>query len=69
MRICMVAFTDLNYDFRIYREATSLKSAGHEVSIVAGTWNQQLDSAWEEFEVHACPVDRSQSLRVSYVVW
>ncbi len=69
MRICMVAFTDLNFDFRIYREAASLKKAGHRVSIVAGTWNQQLDSAWDDFDVHTWPVDRGRSLRVSYLLW
>ena len=69
MHICMVAFTDLNFDFRIYREAASLKKAGHHVSIVAGTWNQQLDGAWDDFDVHAWPVDRDRSLRVSYFLW
>ena len=69
MHLCMVAFTDLNFDFRIFREATSLAHAGHHVSIVAGTWNAQLDSAWEDFDVHQVPVDRTQSLRVSYPLW
>ena len=65
----MVAFTDLNFDFRIYREAASLKEAGHHVSIVAGTWNSQLDEVWDDFDVHVLPVDRARSLRLSYPSW
>ena len=35
MHVCMVAFSDLHFDYRIYREATSLHNAGHQVTIVA----------------------------------
>ena len=39
MRICMVAFSDLHFDYRIYREAPSLHNAGHQVTIVAVAFN------------------------------
>ena len=69
MHVCMVAFTDLNFDFRIHREASALKEAGHRISIVAGTWGSAPAAAWHEFDVRIVPVDRNRSLRVSYPLW
>lgn len=66
MRICMVAFTDLHYDYRIYREATSLRRAGHQVAIVASSFNSTPLEGWDDFEIHLIPVDRSRSLRRLY---
>lgn len=66
MRICMVAFTDLNFDYRIYREATSLRRAGYQVVIVASSFNSAPLKGWDNFEVHPIPLDRSLSLRRLY---
>lgn len=66
MRICMVAFTDLNFDYRIYREATSLLRAGYQVVIVASSFNSAPLKGWDNFEVHPIPLDRSRSLRRLY---
>ena len=65
----MVAFTDLNFDFRIYREAATLAAAGYRVSIVAGTWSPVLEDTWRDFDVRVVAVDRARSLRVSYPFW
>lgn len=66
MHIGMVAFTDLHFDYRIFREATSLHQAGHRISIVASDFRTLPLRGWEDFEVHLIPVDRSRSLRRSY---
>ena len=66
MRICMVAFTDLNFDYRIYREATSLRRAGHQVIIVASSFKPTPLKGWDDFEIHSIPLDRSRSLRRLY---
>ena len=66
MRICMVAFTDLNFDYRIYREATSLRRAGHQVAIVASSFNSAPLKGWNGFEIYPIPLDRSRSLRRLY---
>lgn len=66
MRICMVAFTDLHFDYRIYREATSLRRAGHQVAIVASSFNPAPLEGWDDFEIQLIPVDRSRSLRRLY---
>lgn len=66
MRICMVAFTDLNFDYRIYREATSLRQDGHEVVIVASSFNTVPLKGWDNFEIYPIPLDRSRSLRRLY---
>ena len=66
MRICMVAFTDLNFDYRIYREATSLRRAGHQVVIVASSFNPAPLKGWDDFEIYPILLDRSHSLRRLY---
>ena len=67
MRVCMVAFTDLRFDARIYREATALQDAGHRVSIVASSFSgTAVSTPWQRFEIHLIPVDRTRSLRVLY---
>ena len=66
MRICMVAFTDLHFDYRIYREATSLRRAGHEVVIIASAFTSAPLEGWDDFEIHLIPIDRSRSLRRLY---
>ena len=66
MRICMVAFTDLNFDYRIYREASSLRRDGHQVVIVASSFNSAPLKGWDGFEIYPIPLDRSHSLRRLY---
>ncbi len=66
MHICMVAFTDLNFDYRIYREATSLRRAGHQVVIVTSSFNSAPLKGWDDFEIYPIPLDRSHSLRRLY---
>ncbi len=67
MHVCMVAFTDLRFDARIYREATALQDAGHRVSIVSSSFSGAITSApWRRFETRLIPVDRRRSLRLLY---
>jgi len=62
----MVAFSDLRFDYRIFREATTLHRAGHRVSIVASAFDPSPLSDWEEIELNLIPIDRSLSLRRTY---
>ena len=63
----MVAFTDLRFDARIYREATALQDAGHRVSIVSSSFSETTTATpWRRFETHLILVDRRRSLRVLY---
>lgn len=67
MRICMVLFGDLRFDFRVYREARALANAGHAVSLVASDFDSgPLPPEWSAFELQLIPIDRSRSLRASY---
>ena len=69
MRICMVAFTDLHFDYRIYREAVSLRRAGHEVVLITSAFTQTPLEGWDDFEIRLIPVDRSRSLRRLYPIF
>ena len=66
MHICMVAFSDLRFDYRIFREAHSLSRSGHAVTILSTTFDEQPLSGWEQMDVQLLPIDRSQSLRKLY---
>lgn len=66
MRVCMVVFGDLAFDFRVFREACALSDAGHEVAIVTSHFGGSLPSVWERFQIRSILVDRGQSLRRSY---
>lgn len=66
MHICMVAFSDLHFDYRIFREATSLHQAGHRVSIIAAAFRSGPLTGWHDFETYLIPIDRNQSLRRLY---
>ena len=67
MHICMVVFTELVSDFRVFRTASALADAGHRISIVAGSGDGgELHDSWSRFEVHSIPVDRRASLRFAY---
>lgn len=66
MHICMVAFSDLHFDYRIFREATALRQAGHRVSLVAAAFDPAPLAEWEGFEIELIPIDRGRSLRRTY---
>lgn len=66
MRICMVAFNDLHFDYRIFREATSLHRAGHQVTIIAAAFDSSPLEGWDDFEIQLIPIDRNRSLRRLY---
>jgi glycosyltransferase involved in cell wall biosynthesis len=67
MKICMVVFTDLPYDFRVYREVCTLQKAGHGVTVVSTRWRDEpLPSAWRDIDVRLIDIDRTQSLRILY---
>ena len=66
MHICMIAFSNLHFDFRIFREAKALNAAGHRISIVAAAFDEKPLRGWENFEIHLIPVDLSTSLKFSY---
>ena len=62
----MVLFGDLRFDFRVFREADTLKAAGYEVVLVVSDFGSRLPSVWDDFELHRIPLDRARSLRFSY---
>ncbi len=66
MHICMVAFSDLRFDYRIFREATSLHQAGYRLSIVSTAFSSDPLVGWDDFEIHLIPIDRNRSLRWLY---
>lgn len=67
MRVCMVVFGDLPYDFRVYREAAALREAGHSLSLVASDFGSRpLPDVWNDFEIRWVEIDRAASLRRSY---
>jgi glycosyltransferase involved in cell wall biosynthesis len=66
MHIAMVVFSDLRFDYRVFREATSLVEAGHQVSIVSSAFAETPLGEWKGIDVHLIPVDRSASLRLLY---
>ena len=66
MRICMAVFTELSSDYRVFRAATALRKAGHQVSIVAGSGGAKLAGVWDPFDIRAIEVDRRASLRLAY---
>ena len=65
MHIGMVAFSDLSFDYRIYREATCLGRAGHAVSIVAPDFGRGIPD-WEGIDIRPVPTDPGTSLRLAY---
>lgn len=69
MRVCMVVFGDLAFDFRVFREACALSDAGHEVAIVTSHFGGSLPSVWKRFRIRSIPIDRGRSLRRSYPVF
>ena len=68
MHVCMVVFTELSSDFRVFRAAFALAGAGHQISIVAGSaaGSDPLSPDWDRFDVRLIPVDRHASLRLAY---
>ena len=66
MHICMVAFSDLRFDYRIYREAFSLVEAGHKITVFCTAFDKQPIEGWENIKIHLLQIDRSQSLRKLY---
>lgn len=69
MRVCMVLFGDLRFDFRVYREAVALRAAEHEIVLVTSDFGGRLPTVWDDFEIRRIPVDRSKSLRRTYPVF
>lgn len=66
MHISMVVFGDLRFDYRIFREATTLHRAGHRISIVASAFSPEPLEGWDDFAICTIPIDRSRSLRATY---
>ena len=66
MHIAMAVFGDLRSDFRVYREASALRQAGHRVSVVAAVRRTDLPPAWDGFDLHLLHVPPTGSLRHDY---
>ena len=67
MHICMVAFTDLRFDARIFREASALQDSGQQVTIVATSFaGTEVLPLWQRFDTHLLPINRERSLRLLY---
>lgn len=66
MHIAMAVFGDLRSDFRVYREASSLRQAGHVVSLVAAVRRTDLPAVWDDFDVDALHTPAAGSLRRDY---
>ena len=66
MHVCMLVFNDLNYDFRVFREASTLASRGHRITVVALESSKPLCEEWNDFEVITIPRAAVGSLRIAY---
>ena len=66
MHIAMVVYSDLNYDFRVYREALALEQAGHRITIVAPDFGTRPEEVWSRFELLRPTSDPTKSLRARY---
>jgi glycosyltransferase involved in cell wall biosynthesis len=66
MHIAMVVYSDLNFDFRVYREALALEQAGHNITIVAPDFGTKPEAVWNRFELVRPASDPSQTLRIRY---
>lgn len=66
MHVGMVAFTDLRYDYRIFREARCLVEAGHRVTLISSLFHRGPVPAWDGVVTRGIPIDRRRSLRLSY---
>ena len=51
MHVAMVVFSDLRYDYRVYREVRALQSAGHQVSLVASAFAPRALEGWDGAEL------------------
>ena len=62
MKICMVVFTDLPYDFRVYREVCTLQKSGHDVTVVSTRFgDESLPPAWQDIDVRLIDIDRTSN--------
>ncbi len=66
MHICMVAFSDLRFDYRIFREALSLQKAGHKITIFSTAFDKKPLAGWGSIDTQLLQINRSQSLRKLY---
>ena len=66
MHIAMVVFGDLRFDYRVFRQASTLAREGHRVSVVSTVFSDQPLQGWEGIELHLIPFERSTSLRLAY---
>ena len=66
MHIAMVVYSDLNFDFRVYREALVLQQAGHDITIVAPDFGTEPEAVWRRFNLVRPESDPSKSLRIRY---
>lgn len=66
MHIAMAVFGDLRSDFRVYREASALRQAGHTVSLVAAVRRTDLPAVWDGFDLQLLHVPATGSLRRDY---
>ncbi len=62
----MVVFSDLRFDYRVFREASALHQAGHRISIITSVFSSDPLPEWSPFSLHTIPFQRSTSLRLSY---
>jgi len=66
MHIAMAVFGDLRSDFRVFREASALRRAGHAVSLVAAVRRTDLPALWDDFDLHLLHTPATGSLRRDY---
>ena len=67
MRVCMTVFTDLRFDYRVYREARILADAGYEVTVVGITFKGgPCLEGWEGIKVLRIPLRKRSSLKLQY---
>lgn len=62
----MIAFTNLQYDYRIFREASTLVHAGHRVTVISTDFTCEPLIGWDGIRIILLPYSRQRSLRSLY---
>ena len=62
----MLAFNNLNNDYRVYREASTLVKNGYDVRVIGVTYGGEELVPWDGINIERIRIPRTKSLKLSY---